>query len=332
MAIEGLERFEPNVEQPGDFTRFWAQTVAELQDIAPQPVTEQEETTADGLRLARLRYKSLGGASIRGYLLRPAAASRGGDRHTPGKRPLIVHAHGYNDRFQVMHDWARRGFSVCGFDARGFGRSAEAASVAPEGYVLTGIASPEHSILRGAVADFLQTLRAARELLDGEVSDVCFYGFSFGGALALMASALSRDPEFVVLGQPTFGWHEERHRLALAGSALEVKRYVTRFPWRRDQVLQTLKMFDTLHFAPLVNARTLVGIGLDDMVVPSRTVLAVVNRFRHRLEARLLPVSHSNDAREVLWQQFHDEWLGYMAHGLPADFGAASRQVRALAA
>ncbi len=331
MAIAGLERFEPNVEQPADFTRFWALTVAELQGIAPQPVVESEEITADGLGLARISFTSLEGVNIRGYVLTPVAATL---EHGAAekKRPLIVHAHGYNDRYQVMRQWAHRGFNVCGFDARGFGRSSESVPVAADGYVLTGIESPQQSILRGAVADFLQALRAARELLDGPVSGVHFYGFSFGGALALMAAALSREPDLVVLGQPTFGWHDERHRLARAGSALEVKRYLTRFAWRRDQVLETLKFFDTLHFAPLVKARALIGIGLDDAVVPSRTVLAAVNRFRNQLEVRLLPVSHSNDAREVLWQQFHEEWLDYVAHGVPADFGAVSRQVRALAA
>jgi cephalosporin-C deacetylase-like acetyl esterase len=60
MAIEGLERFEPNVEQPADFTRFWAQTVAELQDIAPETAVASEKITADGLRLARLRYTVAG--------------------------------------------------------------------------------------------------------------------------------------------------------------------------------------------------------------------------------------------------------------------------------
>ncbi len=332
MAIEGLERFEPTIEQPADFTRFWALTVADIQGTAPQPLTESEEVTVDGLRLAQVRYTSLDGVPIRGYLLRAAQVLPTTETDGRRGRPLIVHAHGYNDRYEVMHHWARRGFHVFGFDARGFGRSADAVPTAAEGYVLTGIDSPRQSILRGAVADFLVALNAARTLLDDDVSRICFYGFSFGGALALMAAALSRDPDVVVVGQPTFGWHDERHRLARAGSALEVKRYVTRFPWRRDGVMETLRFFDTLHFAPLINAHTLTGIGLDDVVVPSRTVLAVVNRFRSPLEVRLLPVSHSNDTREVLWQQFQDEWLELLAVGLPNNFGAATRQVRALAA
>jgi cephalosporin-C deacetylase-like acetyl esterase len=125
---------------------------------------------------------------------------------TAPQAPLIVHAHGYNDRFQVMHEWARRGFNVCGFDARGFGRSAEAVAIAPEGYVLTGIASPDTQHIarrgRGLSADAARGPRTAGRARCP--TSVNFYGFSFGGALALMASALSRDPDFVVAGTADF--------------------------------------------------------------------------------------------------------------------------------
>lgn len=320
MPVAGLERFKPNVAPPPEFRAFWRQTVAALGSVAPSPVVREDESGHAGLRLDCVTYTSLGGAAIQGYLLRP----------TPGQpRPVVVHAHGYEDRYEVMIDWARHGLNVFGFDARGFGRSEASVETAKEGYVLTGIASPEESILRGAVADYVQAIRVARELLSGELTTITCYGFSFGGALALMASALSDDPDFVVVGQPTFGWNDERRRLSLAGSAQHVKDYVERFPWRLDNVTSTLSYFDTLHFASLVSAPTLVGIGLDDDVVPSRTVLAMVNHMRCPVEVRILPVSHSADPRESLWQGFHDEWLDISIHGVPPGFGAGPRQVRA---
>jgi cephalosporin-C deacetylase-like acetyl esterase len=96
--------------------------------------------------------------------------------------------------------------------------------------------------------------------------------------------------------------------------------------------MATLEYFDTVHFAPLILSAALVGIGLDDDVVPSRTVLAVVNHMRCPLELSLLPVSHSDDPRESLWRDFHDEWLEYTVGGLPANFGAAERQIRTMVA
>lgn len=237
MAVVGLERFKPNADRPSEFSKFWALTVAELQRVAPEARVEADETPEPGLSLKRVCYRSLGGARIAGYLLRPV---------TERSCPLIVHAHGYNDRYRVMTEWARRGFSVFGFDVRGFGRSAASAAVAPDGYVLTGIESPEASILRGAVADYLQAVRTAKELRVGKVTRTSFYGFSFGGALALMAAALSREPDFVAVGQPTFGWNAERRRVAIAGSTRQVNAYIERYPWRLDGVMSTLAYFDTL--------------------------------------------------------------------------------------
>ena len=321
MSIKGLERFKPNTVRPPGFLEFWASTVAKLSKIAPNPEFLSVRDRDDGLRLHHLAYTSLGGARIRGYLLRPISGQ---------PCPLVVHAHGYRDCYEHRVDWARRGLNVFGFDVRGFGRSASAVPVSDDGYLLTGIESPATSILRGAVADYLQAARMAGELLDNNVGTLAFYGFSFGGALALMAAAMSRDVDFVVLGQPTFGWNEERRRLALGGSALEVKQYVEKYRWRHDTVTDTLKHFDTLNFAPLIRAPTLVGIGLDDDVVPSRTVLAIVNHMRCPLEVRLLPVSHSDDPREARWQEFHEEWLDCFDHGIPANFGTEPRQIRTL--
>lgn len=321
MPVAGLERFRPNVDRHPEFLRFWALTVAEHQRIASDAVVDSEEPAEPSLRLQRVRFASLGNVMVHGYLLRP-------ERGQP--RPLIVHAHGYNHRYEVMLDWARRGFNVFGFDVRGFGRSAAAAQPCEDGYVLTGIDSPHTSILRGAVVDYLQAARIAKKLLAGRFTTLTFYGFSFGGALALMAGALSRDPDLIVLGQPTFAWNDERRRVALAGSTREVNAYVTKHPQRRDQLRETLGYFDTLHFAPLLRAPALVGIGLDDDVVPSRTVLALVNYFTAPVEVRLLPVSHSADPRESLWRGFEEEWFAYAEAGVPDDFGVAGRQVRGL--
>lgn len=322
MTIAGLERFRPNVYAPPEFSRFWALFVAELQAVAPEPATEVLDSPAHGMQLKRVRYTSLGGAHIEGYLLCPMMSQ---------PCPLIVHAHGYNDRFEILCDWAARGFNVLGFDARGFGRSASAVETSEDGYVLTGIEKPETSILRGAVADYLQAVRVGQELLNGQISRIGYYGFSFGGGLALMAGALSREAELVIVGQPTFGWNDERFRLALAGSALEIKNYIEKYPWRRDMVVHTLKYFDTLHFAPFIHVPVFLGIGLDDDVVPSRTLLAVANHIETPVEVRFLPVSHSKDPREALWGEFLDEWMACLSEGVPEGFGMGERQIRSVA-
>ena len=73
------------------------------------------------------------------------------------------------------------------------------------------------------------------------------------------------------------------------------------------------------------------GVGLDDDVVPSRTVLAIFNHLgTKRKELRLLPIAHSHDPRENLWNQFNEEWLNLAKVEQPADFGASDNRVKAL--
>jgi cephalosporin-C deacetylase len=289
MAIPGLERFKPNAYRPPDFLSFWSQTVADTEACEPGPELGPPESAESGIDLRELRFHSLGGVAISAYFARPVSGQ---------SCPLIVHAHGYDDRYTIMTDWARRGAAVLGFDVRGFGRSRAAAATSEHGYVLTGIESPESSILRGAVADYVQAVRVARQLLNGRDTRVVCHGFSF----------------------------------ALGGSTHQLNRFISAEPRLRDRVWATLEYFDTMHFAPLIRSSALVGIGLDDDVVPSRTVLAVVNHMRCRVEVRLLPVSHSADPRESLWRAFHEEWLEYTIGGLPPDFGTTERQIRTLVA
>jgi cephalosporin-C deacetylase len=263
-------------------------------------------------------FASFGNTRIAGYLLAQDVAE---------PRPLIIHSHGYNSQYDVMLHWANTGCHVFGLDFRGFGRSTGTRVVAG-GYVLTGIDTPQTSILRGAVCDLLQGLKAANALLGWRIARTVMYGFSFGGAMALMAGALTDEPELLVVGQPTFGWHKERLRLSQAGTSGELKRYFAADPANADTAMETLGYFDTLHFASRVRTPVLLGVGLDDPVVPSRSVLAIASRLPpDACEVRFLPVAHSDNPRESLWAEFDAEWLGLACHGVPADFGSEARQL-----
>lgn len=323
MKLAAIESFTPLRHEPDDFDAFWNVSYESLLEIEPQPVLARQKAPADGLIYDRLSFTSLGDVRVSGYLLRHDVAE---------PRPLIVHSHGYNSQYDVMLNWANSGCNVLGIDFRGFGRS-EHLSLARGGYILTGIESPQMSILRGAAMDLVQALRAGREILGAHVESVTLYGFSFGGAMALIAGALDRNVALLVTGQPTLGWNSERLRLSTAGSAAELNQFLAQNPSKRDNVMRTLNYFDTMHFASRLEVPTLIGIGLDDDVVPSRSVFAVTNHAgTAQLELRILPVSHSDDPRESLWAEFDQEWLRMARNGVPADFASSGRRLRAIEA
>ena len=148
----------------------------------------------------------------------------------------------------------------CGLDLRGFGRSSYPTH--PDGYVLTGFESPDQSILRGSVCDVLQGLEVATQLLGAEITNTVLYGFSFGGAMAVMAGALSQRPDMVVVGQPTLGWHSERRRVSTAGSTQELNDFLEQHPHLERQVTETFTYYDTMHFAARVAKPILFGCGV----------------------------------------------------------------------
>lgn len=321
MQLAAIESFTPLRTEPSDFDAFWESTCDRLAETEPKPILARQASPAGGLIYDRLTFTSFGNVQVSGYLLRHDVAEA---------RPLIVHSHGYNSQYDVMLNWANSGCNVLGIDFRGFGRS-EPLSLALGGYILTGIATPQTSILRGAAMDLVQALRVARMVLGAHIGSLTLYGFSFGGAMALIAGALDDGVDLLVTGQPTLGWNSERLRLSRAGSAAELNRLIARNPAERDTVMRTLDYFDAMHFASRLDIPTFVGIGLDDDVVPSRSVFAITNHVATAdLEVRILPVSHSDDPRESLWAEFDSEWLAMTRGWLPDDFGHGERRVRSI--
>lgn len=291
----------PALSRPPDFEWFWAKTCEELNAIDPElrrrPVTE---ASRPGLELSQLTFRSLGGVEVTGY-------SIGWQDDQP--RPLVVHSHGYGSQCDLHWHWAKRGYNVAGIDIRGFGRSAAAATHSRWGYVLTGIASPETSILRGAVCDYLRMMKVGRDLFADRTTRHVAYGFSFAGGIALMAEALYGKSDLLVVGVPTFGWAEGRYFLVKSGSGAEVAQYLTARPEAAEDTMLVLRYFDAMNFAGMIACPTLIGLGLQDPVVPADTVYSIANHLTVPCEIMEFPVSHTALPEERRWADFELRWL-----------------------
>jgi len=304
----------PALTRPKDFSAFWADTLALLAREDSSVQIDHFETRADGLTLQWLRYPSLGGALIHAYFL---------SRDDRREDPLVVHTHGYIGQCEVMWQWAEQGLQVFGFDIRGLGRSREAIPEgSPFGYVLSGIESQHDSVLRGAVCDYARAQQVAVRCLGAQPQRTIFYGHSFGGALALMAAAVTQTPDLLVTGVPTLGWAEGRRRMVQKGSGAEINRYLDQYPERTQRVMGVLRYFDTMNFANLVGCPLLIGLGIRDATVPAPTVYAIINHLSCPHEIREFPVSHSPDDPEAdLWSHFDREWRELAVGGSPDSFG-----------
>jgi len=289
---------------PADFEQFWQLTLERLLEQDTDKQTRNEVLLGDGTAYLNVGFDSLENCRIEGY------ACLWQDK----PRPLIIYTNGYNGQYVERQNWAKRGVNVFGFDTRGFGRSKNALSLSPYGHILTGIEDKNTSILRGAVCDYIQAIRVAKALLNHEPTRVVFYGFSFAGAMAIQAAAVSQMADIVVAGVPTFGWQEKRHSLHILGSAEEVNQYLASHPLKRSSVMSVLNYFDTLHFAEKLKCPTLVGVGKKDEVVPSETVMAIIENLRCPHRFSVFKESHG-PRDDVIWAPFIKELIDISKSG-----------------
>jgi cephalosporin-C deacetylase len=303
----------PPLTRPPDFEAFWEKTRSELGRVAPGVSREPFEAGDTGLAFERLTFDSLGGARVSGYAIR---------WNDDVPRPLVVHSHGYEGELDHTWHWARAGVNVLGVEARGYGNSEGALPYSsPWGYVLTGIESPKQHVLRGAVCDYMRAVEVGSELFGASVSRLVLHGASFAGGLAVMAEAVMQVSDFLVLEVPSFGWAEGRRRFVEEGSGQEINRYLEAHPEREDDVMAVLSYFDSMNFAVDVRCPTLVGLGLEDNVVPAPTVYAIANHLGGPHQVVRLPVSHTEHPEEKLWERFEAYWLRLAVEGVPTDFG-----------
>ena len=271
------------------------------------------ETRNAALGLERLTFSSLGGPRVSGYAIL---------WKDDLPRPMVVHSHGYGGGLDPMWRWAEAGANVVGVEARGYGRSGGALPAPSRwGYVLTGIEAPEKYVLRGAVCDYMRAVEVGGEILGPLVSRTVLNGTSFAGGLAVMAQSVMQVADLLVVAVPSFGWAEGRRFLVEEGSGREVNRYLEAHPGREEDVMVVLSYFDAMNFAAQIRCPTLVGLGLEDPVVPAPTVYAIANHLGGPHEVVRLPVSHTERPEEKLWERFEARWLRLAVEGVPPGFG-----------
>ena len=168
QTTRAVRATRPPLTRPRDFFPFWSGTLDALARTPPEPRLGIAVTSPEGARVTPVRFRSLGGRHVQGFLITPDESQ---PEAVPGaRRPLVVSTHGYNSQSNPVLDarhTAAAGADLFCFDVRGFGLSRPGCPTDAGGWVLTGLADPETSILRGAVCDFVRAAEVGVELEAG---------------------------------------------------------------------------------------------------------------------------------------------------------------------
>jgi cephalosporin-C deacetylase-like acetyl esterase len=311
---------------PPHFQLFWRRWREAVLSLDPRLFGRREHDPSDPS--ATHEFESTGSVRIGCRLLPPPASG-------PTRAGLVV-LHGYDtpgplqEQEQRWQGLAELGVATLTLRVRGYpGSTLDTGDLttSEEGWIANGLSVPVEPekghagwVLSGAVADVVCAMRALRtQLRPGLPVYMC--GESFGGALAILASAqLGHEaPDRLVIGLPSLGdwaWRLAHVEHPL-GAAADIQQVLVREARRRDEIEATLALFDTVLHAPQVRCPVLCKLAQRDEVVPAPSAAAVFNALKPSPQERwrfVTPHGHfdggiANARRHALFERAIDAFL-----------------------
>jgi cephalosporin-C deacetylase len=296
LPLEELELHRCGAPEPPGLDAFWARTLEQARASATPPRFAPYRSEAYGaLAVDDVTFSGFGGDPIRGWFLRPRAAT--------GSLACLVTFIGYGGgrSFPVDHAlYAAAGHAVLVMDTRGQGGEwlpgatgdpgAGASGAEHPGVMTRGIDSPETYYFRRLYADAVRAVETAAGHPLVDAGRIAVTGFSQGGGLALAAAALAPDLVRLCMADMPYLCDIERASLIAAEPpSTELTRYLALHPERRERLLETLRHVDCALLAPRIRARCIVSVGLMDPICPPSTVYAAYNAISAPKELCVFP-------------------------------------------
>ena len=302
MATESdLVSFSTQVTCPDDFDQFWDGVLSELDQIPLDAnVAHDPLRSTDAATVFQVTYRSLDGLDIFGWYAVPAV----GD----GPFPAVLILPGYKSEPALRRDWAAKGVAALSVAVRGKLPSSAQFNPGYPGLLTHGVEDRDTYSYKGVVSDCSRGLDflLSRPEVDSERIYCC--GSSQGGGLTLITTGLRHEIKAGVAGYPFLCCYPESMRMLRSYPYDELSCYARAYPDRVDQMLDTLRYFDAVNFAPRIQCPMVVGIAMEDEVCPPETSYAAYRLLNRERELWLFPNSghgnaHAYPARESAWLQ-----------------------------
>lgn len=275
LDLDQLWSYQPQESEPADFADFWQAVLSEARQEAPGTELVPAGPKLAGAQAYRLSFQGIGGTPIAGWYVRPD-----GDGPFPG----IVHYHGYSGRGArplEMYNLAAQGIALLSMDCRGQGGGSPDAPISEghhAGWLTKGLSDPGAYYYRHVFADAVLAIDALASFVEVDEGRLATMGASQGGALSLVAAALSQRTVFTWADIPFLCDFRRSVEISPAAPFTEISSYLRRHPQLTEQAFATLAYFDVVNHARRVNCPARVTVGLWDEICPPSGIFAAYNR------------------------------------------------------
>lgn len=283
LPLDQLRTYLPERREPEDFDDFWARTLAEAREHDLGAVFRPYATDLAMIDVFDVTFAGFGGHPIKGWLLRPAAAS--------GPLPCVMQFVGYNGGRGLPHDWLlwpSAGYATFVMDTRGQGggwRRGDTPDPAPglgpeaPGKLTQGIFDPNGYYYRRLYTDVVRAIEAARTHPGVDAERIIVSGASQGGAMALVAAALVPGIAYAFINVPFMCHLRRAAEITDEDPYAELGRFCAAHRTRVEEIFATLDYFDGLNFAVRARTPAQFSVGLRDGIAPASTVFAAYNHY-----------------------------------------------------
>ncbi len=297
MPLEALQTYNPPLDAPPDFDRFWQETLAETRRHALEVTFEPVDYGLRTVEAFDVTFSGYGGQRVKGWLLLP--------RQRRGLLPCVVEYIGYGGGRGFPTDWllwSSAGYAHLVMDTRAQGSAwqkgdtpdlpSEGLSPHHPGFMTQGVLEPKSYYYRRVFADAVRALEAARSHSAVDAARLAVTGGSQGGGIALAAGGLVPEISAVMPDVPFLCHYRRATDITDSLPYAEISRYCKVHRDKIETVFATLAYFDGVHFASRSRAKALFSVALMDDICPPSTVFAAYNRYAGPKEIRVWPYNN----------------------------------------
>ena len=150
-----------------------------------------------------------------------------------------------------------------------------------------GILDPKTYYYRRVFTDAVRAIEAAQSHPAVDKKRIAVTGGSQGGGISLAAAGLSPDVAVTMPDVPFLCHYKRATTIIDTNPYQEIQTYCKIHRDKIEQVFQTLKYFDGVHFSSKAKATALFSVGLMDTICPPSTVYAAYNHYAGEKDIRI---------------------------------------------
>lgn len=270
-----------------DFGDFWKKQVEMLRKVPLEYSREKLKMPYDKtFESYEIIYNTHDKTKVHAYFSVPL-------RRSEEKLPCVAYFHGGGGGKMIFPDILATGVCCFAIDVRSQGGTTPDMAVYEEedgyrGLMTRGVTDPDTFYMKHIYLDAIRAMDVIADLPEVDTGRIMTFGASQGGALSIVAAALSGHAARCYTCVPSYNCIWERID---AGSGVfdATKKYLKWRPYMTDRVFDTVTYFDVNNMASLLNVPTQVCIGLEDQVCLPEFVYSVYTHMACEKQLKMYP-------------------------------------------